>query len=586
MYPFPSTVSRPRHARRRRRFTSAGAVAAVVLAGAAGSTLVAGPASAAPPTAAMVSSNDQTSPGKVLRSHRISTSAPELLVAFLSSDTPASTGNTFSSMTGCGLSWSRVASANGRSGVAEVWRAQASAPLYRCSLAATRGFGSYLGSITVVGFTGAARVGAVATASSYGAAAATLTPVSGDSLVYAVGSDWDGATGRTLLSGQRMVHQDLASVGDTYWTQSLGGTTTAGTDITIGTAAPSNHRFNLAAIEIVPSDPSTTPPPAPSPSPTATATSPAPSPSPTATATSPAPSPSPTATATSPAPSPTATATSPAPSGGVTYGWQLTDNNTGLAGAGIDRNTLPVYSGSISSGQTLTKVKITHDIDLSNLTNVTLDRVWIAPSSCPGNALTVGAGTVIKDSDITGEQAAPTSSCEPGGIRSYGSNGVSVQRVLITGVSIGMWFDGDGAATITDTYVHNMKSVDGQHVDGFTRRSGIGQLTLLRDRLDANVSGSTTGAFFLQDTWGGRIAGVTLQDSMLEGIGYLMTLDNGGSGVSFGANNVRFRLSTPNYYGNISAYGGSPITYTSWSNNYNYDGSSLPSAMGSAVQHP
>jgi hypothetical protein len=235
---------------------------------------------------------------------------------------------------------------------------------------------------------------------------------------------------------------------------------------------------------------------------------------------------------------------------------------------------------------TLTKVKITHDIDLSSLSNVTLDRVWIAPSSCPGNALTVGPGTVIKDSDITGEQAAPTTSCEPGGIRSYGANGVSVQRVLITGVSIGMWFDGDGAASITDTYVHNMKSVDGQHVDGFTRRGGIGQLTLLRDRIDANVSGTTTGALFLQDTWGQKIAGVTIQDSMLEGIGYLMTLDNGGSGVSLGASNVRFRLSTANYYGNISAYGGSPITYTQWANTYVYDGSSLPWAAGAVVQHP
>jgi hypothetical protein len=222
MHHFSLTPARPRHARHRRRFSAAGAVAAVVLAGTAGSTLLTGSASATPPTAALVVSRDQTAPGKVLTSHRITTSSPELLVAFLSSDTPATTGNSFSSLTGCGLSWSRVAAANGRPGVAEVWKATASAPLYRCSLSATRGFGSYLGSMTVVGFTGAARIGAVATASSSGAAAATLTPLSNESLVYAVGTDWDNATSRTLLSGQKMIHQELASVGDTYWTQSAG----------------------------------------------------------------------------------------------------------------------------------------------------------------------------------------------------------------------------------------------------------------------------------------------------------------------------------------------------------------------------
>src|SRR4029078_9163378 len=142
-------------------------------------TFVVSSASAAAPIAATVSSNDQTSAHTVLKSRRLWTSSPELLVAFLSSDTPATTGNTFSSVTGCGLSWSRVAAANGRPGVAEVWKAQAAAPLSGCSLSATRGFRAYMGAITVVGYTGAARIGSVATASSYGTAAATLTPLSG-----------------------------------------------------------------------------------------------------------------------------------------------------------------------------------------------------------------------------------------------------------------------------------------------------------------------------------------------------------------------------------------------------------------------
>ena len=43
------------------------------------------------------------------------------------------------------------------------------------------------------------------------------------------------------------------------------------------------------------------------------------------------------------------------------YGWQLTTSNTGLAGVGVDRNTLPLYTGSCTppAGTTITLKKIT-----------------------------------------------------------------------------------------------------------------------------------------------------------------------------------------------------------------------------------
>jgi len=267
----------------------------------------------------------------------------------------------------------------------------------------------------------------------------------------------------------------------------------------------------------------------------------------------------------------------------VQYGWQLTASNSGLAGAGVNRANLPVYNGSITSGMTLSMVKITHTVDLSNLSNVTLDRVWIAPTN-GGDVLALGNNDVIKDSDISGEftSSADAAVC---GIRIFSASGYAIQRVHVTGVQIGAWIDGNGTGTLTDSYIQANRSLSGGHVDGFTRRGGTGSLTLLRDRIEANVSGSTTGAFFLQNN-NGAISGLSLQDTMLEGIGYLMTLDNTGAGTSVGANNVRFHLTQANYYGDVTMYGAGPTTITQWSNMYDYNPNNPPSNAGASVSRP
>jgi len=50
-----------------------------------------------------------------------------------------------------------------------------------------------------------------------GMPAASLLTTRAGSLVLGVGNDWDNAIARTVGTGQVLVHQDLASVGDTYW---------------------------------------------------------------------------------------------------------------------------------------------------------------------------------------------------------------------------------------------------------------------------------------------------------------------------------------------------------------------------------
>jgi hypothetical protein len=114
-------------------------------------------------------------------------------------------------------------------------------------------------SMTVVGFQGAANSlagAAIANVSKgtgiAGDPTASITTTRANSLVFGVGTDWDGATARTLGANQTIVHQYLATVGDTYWVQRTNSIPASGTRITItdtyGTTMP--DRWNLAVIEI------------------------------------------------------------------------------------------------------------------------------------------------------------------------------------------------------------------------------------------------------------------------------------------------------------------------------------------------
>jgi hypothetical protein len=63
-------------------------------------------------------------------------------------------------------------------------------------------------------------------------------------------------------------------------------------------------------------------------------------------------------------------------------GWELNENNTGLAGAGITKETLPHYSGSAkpAAGTRIIEMRIETTLDLS-AGNITLERCWIYPTS-------------------------------------------------------------------------------------------------------------------------------------------------------------------------------------------------------------
>src|SRR6476620_1893977 len=185
----------------------------------------------------------------------------ELLLAFLATDGPASGATTVTSIAGGGLTWVLAVRANAQAGTSEVWRAFATSPLTNVTVTATLSR-SVAASITVLSFTGAdatgtngsGAIGATASRSaSTGAPSASVITTRDNSWVFGVGSDWDGATARTLAAGQTMIFEYLASVGDTYWVQRLSAPTpTAGTTATIADTAPTTHRFNLGIVEVFP----------------------------------------------------------------------------------------------------------------------------------------------------------------------------------------------------------------------------------------------------------------------------------------------------------------------------------------------
>jgi hypothetical protein len=197
--------------------------------------------------------------------------ANELLLAFVAADEPPpfTTNTSVTGVAGGGLTWQLVVATNVQAGTAEIWRAFATTTLSNVSVTATLSQAA-ASSLTVVsvmnanpsGTNGSGAIGAIQSANAgSGAPTASLTTTKSGSWVFGVGDDWDTATARTVGANQTMVHQYLATIGDTYWVQRMNTPTpSVGTNVTINDTAPSGDRYNLSLVEILPSGVDTTPP--------------------------------------------------------------------------------------------------------------------------------------------------------------------------------------------------------------------------------------------------------------------------------------------------------------------------------------
>jgi Concanavalin A-like lectin/glucanases superfamily/Bacterial Ig domain/Lysyl oxidase/Purple acid Phosphatase, N-terminal domain len=181
----------------------------------------------------------------------------ELVVAFVSADGPSGGGQT-ATVSGGGLTWSLARRSNGQAGSSEVWPARATGVLTDAQVTSRLGSGTFDQSLTVMTFAGASGLGAVSGASGpTGAPSATLTTTTDGSWVHAVGNDWDGAAARTLAAGHEMVHQWVdTAVGDTFWVERPAAATRGvGVPVVVGAIGPTNHRWNVAAVEVLPGTP-------------------------------------------------------------------------------------------------------------------------------------------------------------------------------------------------------------------------------------------------------------------------------------------------------------------------------------------
>ena len=209
-------------------------------------------------------SKDGTAASTTLATSAFSTTTSnELLLAFVSTDYVSGTNTTVTGITGAGLTWVLVLRTNTQSGTAEIWRAFAPSALTNVTVTATISH-SVVSSMTVVTFKGAnatgtngsGAIGATKSANAKpGAPSASLVTTQNGSWVIGVGNDFDKASARTLGAGQTLVHQDLASAGDTYWVQmQTSPTPLSGTTVTINDTAPATDRYNLSICEILPAN--------------------------------------------------------------------------------------------------------------------------------------------------------------------------------------------------------------------------------------------------------------------------------------------------------------------------------------------
>ncbi len=153
---------------------------------------------------------------------------------------------------GGGLTWRLVRRANSQPGDAEVWSARAHSALRSVTVRATAARTGYDVWMNLVALRGASGIGRTRASSSSGAPPKVAFPASAaGSVGLAVGNDFDQAASRHVGSGQRLLGEELAATGDTFWSQATSrGATARGRTITLDDPSPTGDRTNLVGIEI------------------------------------------------------------------------------------------------------------------------------------------------------------------------------------------------------------------------------------------------------------------------------------------------------------------------------------------------
>lgn len=218
--------------------------------------------------------------------------------------------------------------------------------------------------------------------------------------------------------------------------------------------------------------------------------------------------------------------------GGELMGWQVTASNIGLAGLGIDGNSLPLYNGSnvVPAGTVIEGRRITGGLELYQ-GNITIRRCLIRPTSAGQgmplittsnyNVEPVGvtpATVTIEDCEIDGTGLSDFSAAWCTGFMGV----ANLYRNYIHHFGSGVGFMPTGTqldAVVENNYITDLVSwgngaTNGNHCDGFTIRDFSNSarptrsMTVRNNRFDCNTE-NASGACFLQ-AYSGTINNVTI----------------------------------------------------------------------------
>jgi len=271
-------------------------------------------------------------------------------------------------------------------------------------------------------------------------------------------------------------------------------------------------------------------------------------------------------------------------------GWQLNATNTGLAGVGIDKNSLPTYTGTSTppANTAISRMKITKQLDLSK-GGITISQCWISPAPGVGTGVSLltnwtGAPATIQDCDFDCNDMTDTNEHKAVVSNSFAffGNG-NVLRCHLTNMGQGIRIDGLPGTNLVveNNLIHNLWTAASSHVDAITIRKSLGDNLSIRNNWADSSDCLASPAMFIQPITG-HIDKVTLSGNYFDSTNWDIGLEvnSYGYGLCMRAINNRFGTSG---FGSIAVSGGPG--WALWQDNYINDDTE-PDNMGTEVKKP
>jgi hypothetical protein len=179
------------------------------------------------------------------------TTTGQLLLALVEADALPGSTQTVSSLTGAGLTWTRIVRSNTQRGDSEIWWARAPTTLTNVTVSSVL-TDNRAQSLQVVAIATTSNPGASATAhAATGAQTISLVATAANSLVVGAGDDWDQGILRTIGPNQTMLNDWISPNQDTLWSQYASLlASAAGATVTLNDTAPTADEWNMAAVEV------------------------------------------------------------------------------------------------------------------------------------------------------------------------------------------------------------------------------------------------------------------------------------------------------------------------------------------------